>query len=107
VVPVYDTPSGALGVVGIDQQDKTLRVRTREMLECEDFVVVRLHKGVRHRAVDRNAECDSGGDRRCPAEAGDITRPCGEYPRLGAVRSSQTIINQRFFGGGEHHARCF
>ena len=80
MVPVYYTPSGALGVVGIDQQDKTLRVRTREMLECEDFVVVRLRKGVRHRTVDWNTECDRSGYRRCPVEAGDITRPRGEYP---------------------------
>src|SRR6516162_9953207 len=41
----------------------------------------------------------------CPAEAGDVTRPCGKHPRLGAMRSPQTIIDQRSPRGGEHHAR--
>ena len=107
MVPVYDTPSGALGVVGIDQQDETLRMRARKMLKSQRLVVMRLHKGVRHRPVNRDAECNPGGYRRRPAKAGDITRPGGEYSRLGAMRSSQTIINQRFSGDGEHHARRF
>ena len=75
-------------MVGIDQQNEALRMRAREMLECEDFVVMRLHKGVRHRAVIRDAECNPGGYRRRPAKAGDITRPGGEYSCLGAMRSS-------------------
>src|SRR6516164_9818674 len=94
----HDTPRGALGVVGIDQQDETLRVRARKMLKGQRLIVVRLDKGMRHRPVDRDAECNPGGYRRRPAEAGDITRPRGEHPGLGAMRSSQTIINQRFPG---------
>src|SRR6516165_12213517 len=76
----HDTRSGALGVVGIDQQDKTLRVRTCEMLKCEDFVVVRLHKGMGHCPVNRNPEFEPSGYRRGAAEAGDVTRPCGKHP---------------------------
>jgi len=94
-------------VVGIDQQNEALRMRAREMLECEDFVVMRLHKGVRHRAVNRDAECDPSGYRDGTAKASDITRPCGEHPRLGAMHSSQTIINERSPWGGDHHARRF
>jgi hypothetical protein len=82
-------------------------MRARKMLKSQRLVVVRLDKGMRHRTVNRDAECNSGGYRRRPAEAGDITRPGGEHARLSAMRSSQTIINQLPPRGGEHHARCF
>src|SRR5208283_1960759 len=57
----YHPACGAFGIVGVDQQDEASRMRTGEMLEGEDLVVMRLDKGMRHRAVDRDAEFEPGG----------------------------------------------
>ena len=49
-----------LGIVGVDQENHTFRPRPRKVLERHHLVSVYLHKGVRHRADNRNAVALAG-----------------------------------------------
>ncbi len=64
-------------VVGIDEQNYVLRQRTREVLKRGGLIVVRLHKRMGHRAVNRDAEERRRHDGSAPRKPAEVTRPRG------------------------------
>jgi hypothetical protein len=78
-----------------------------EALESDCFVVVGLDKGMRHGAVDRDAECPIGQHRGSAREPGDIARASGHQSSVGAVRPPQPEIDEQLARSGKHHARGF
>ena len=98
-------PRPALGVVGVDQKRRVLGARAGESQERQGFVVVRLDERVGHGAVDRHPESRLRERGRRAGEAGEIAGPRREQAGLGAVRPTQTEVDERLAGGRQDHAR--
>ena len=65
----HHSSRGALGVIGVDQQDEASRTRMRaKCSKASDLVVMSLDEGMRHRAETGNAEFAPGRTVAVPAE---------------------------------------
>ena len=69
-------------------EDRVVGLGERESLEGLGFAGVHLHVGMRHRAVDRNAEGAARFGRRRAPESGEMAGPGRQQGGLGAVRTA-------------------
>ena len=77
------------------------------MLKCNGLIVMRLNERVRHGAVHGDAEKEAPPiPSRC-RKSSQITCPRSEQTSLGAMRTTQTKIDQQFSRCHQHRARCF
>src|SRR6202034_4095914 len=95
----------SFGIVGVEQEYEIVGSRLRECRECRRFVIESLDEGMRHGAVERDAEIPAGQYRGGPGETGDVARPCRHESRLGAMRAPHAEVDQDLAGRREHHAR--
>ena len=101
----HDFAGRGLGVVGVEQQHEIVRPRLRERGKCRGLVVERLDEGMRHGAVERDAERASGlAPSRC-RRSRRVACPRGHQPGLGAVRAPHAEIDQTLPGAASMHAR--
>ena len=98
----HDLPRRRFGVVGVEQQDEIVGARLREGRERRRLVGERLDEGMRHRAVERDAEIAPGEHGGGAGKAGDIARARRHQPGLGAMRAPQAEIDQQLAGRGQH-----
>ena len=94
-----------LRIVGIDQQDGIIRMRTSEAFECRNLVAMRLHVGMGHRSVDRNPELPRGFDGRSSRETGEIACTRRQQTGLCTVGPTQAKVDQHPIGRREHAPR--
>ena len=96
-----------LGVVRVQQEDDVIRQIAGVTKKRLGLVVVRLHEGMRHRAVHRDAEAQvrqDGRGARHPRQVGGARR---EETGLRAMGTAQPEVDQELAGRDEHGARRF
>ena len=101
----HDFSRRRFGVVGVEQQHQIVRPRPRKRFERRHLVVERLDEGMRHGAVERDAEHFAGLYRGGAGETGEVARARRHQSGLGAVRPAQPEIDQHFVRRGKPHAR--
>ena len=101
----HDFSRGGFGVVGVEQQHEIVRPRAGKSFERRHLVVERLDEGMRHGAVERDAEHFAGQHRGGAGETGEVARPRRHQSGLGAMGPAQPEIDQHFVRRGEPHAR--
>ena len=82
------------GVVGIDQERRSVGVGAGVGLEGVGFVLEALHIGVGHRPGDRDPEPLPCEDVTGRVEAGEVARPSGLQPGLAPVRPPEAELDQ-------------